>query len=685
MASWRGTAWLLAGALVGCHGAADVVALRVSEDQEAVFTDFVSFLDDDRVTLEVVRHPDHGLRRRSEAVGLLLDLDCVGCYRVERVGDGLLVHAGDVLGAQYGVASVLEQAGWRFYHPFETLRPASVDLSAVAEDADTVRPEQSIRGLQPHTLHPIEAMYALWEPSDEDLGDAERIMDWLVKNRGNQLQYPALDNILDNSIDRDAWAAHTAALLDYAHARGLRVGVGVQLFGGSNLQQAFDLVEEPGDEAAMRATMDSRLSVLLSPLPWDLVNLSFGEFSGQDPQTFVDGCDLAYDAMQEALPGVEVSTIVHVGNSPDLRVDYQGDTDLLYYFLVKYANPAMVPYVHTVMYYDLYEDAGLAYEHEDFSEHRAFLMDYLSRGEPVAYFPESAYWVAFDDSVPTWLPLYWRSRWTDLHEIAAEAAQDGYSPLDQHVLFSSGWEWGYWQTDVLTLRQGYAGFDDWREGNAWLWAPFGDAGEQMAEATSDLAEVQHDGLIDERLAAWMAGRDQIIDLGDGLGIHSQPDRPDLEEIAAYDADQATAFQASVVDGLSTLASGTRAVLDRMNDVDIDNNWADEARDGAEVDALRAGFAAAITGGALDVGAGGDASAQIEAATAALASARIVVARRHAALHYPHPERILADIDNPTIYDYGYLTRADELCYWSRELALLEQLAGADVSVPGCAF
>lgn len=135
--------------------------------------------------------------------------------------------------------------------------------------------------------------------------------------------------------------------------------------------------------------------------------------------------------------------------------------------------------------------------------------------------------------MPVWLPLYWRSRWTDFSQIAAEAAENGYSPLDQHVLFSSGWEWGYWQTDVLTLRQGYAGFDDWRDGNAWLWAP--------------------------------------------------------------------------------------------------------------------------------------------------------VARRHAALHYPHPERILTDNDNPTIYDYGYLTRADELCYWSRELAQLEDLAGQDASIPGCAF
>ena len=35
-----------------------------------------------------------------------------------------------------------------------------------------------------------------------------------------------------------------------------------------------------------------------------------------------------------------------------------------------------------------------------------FLFDRLENGLPVAYFPESAYWVAFDNSVPTYLPMY---------------------------------------------------------------------------------------------------------------------------------------------------------------------------------------------------------------------------------------------------------------------------------------
>src|SRR5689334_17162499 len=126
--------------------------------------------------------------------------------------------------------------------------------------------------------------------------------------------------------------------------------------------------------------------------------------------------------------------------------------DLLYYFLVKYADPSIVPDVHTVMFYDLFEPAGGAYHHADFAEHRAFLAQRICAGQRAAYFPETAYWIAFDDSVPQLLPLYVRSRWLDLAELRARVT---CGALDEHLLFSSGWDWGYWLHDVTALRGSY--------------------------------------------------------------------------------------------------------------------------------------------------------------------------------------------------------------------------------------
>ena len=157
-----------------------------------------------------------------------------------------------------------------------------------------------------------------------------------------------------------------------------------------------------------------------------------------------------YDTIQELLPGVEVTSRLHVG--ADLQVTYN-DQEMIYYFLAAYADPEITPWVHTVMYYNLFEEANGAYHHEDFTEHREFLQDRLKNDLPVAYFPESAYWVAFDNPVPTYLPLYIRSRWLDMYEIRKWSEANDASYLTDHTLFSSGWEWGYWQNDVATLRR----------------------------------------------------------------------------------------------------------------------------------------------------------------------------------------------------------------------------------------
>ena len=82
--------------------------------------------------------------------------------------------------------------------------------------------------------------------------------------------------------------------------------------------------------------------------------------------------------------------------------------------------------------------------------------DRLENGLPVAYFPESAYWVAFDNSVPTYLPMYVRSRWLDMFEVKTQAVVNGHGSLTDHTLFSSGWELGYWQNDVATLRMNWS-------------------------------------------------------------------------------------------------------------------------------------------------------------------------------------------------------------------------------------
>jgi hypothetical protein len=61
------------------------------------------------------------------------------------------------------------------------------------------------------------------------------------------------------------------------------------------------------------------------------------------------------------------------------------------------------------------------------------------------YWPESAYWVAFDNSVPLLLLPYLQARFDDMGAMELENAEG-------HLTFSSGWEWGYWLIDWSVAR-----------------------------------------------------------------------------------------------------------------------------------------------------------------------------------------------------------------------------------------
>ncbi|MEZ4238578.1 MAG: hypothetical protein R3F59_20975 [Myxococcota bacterium] len=660
---------MLLWTLLACRS--DPTELTVYGPDDEGLRDFVAFVGHPGLEYEA---GDPGGHRRAIVLTEEPDLGA-GAYRIDLDGRRISVAGGDRLGQQFGLAATLEAMGVRFVHPSYTRFPTELrDLDPEDVDAGAVVvPEVERNGLQMHTLHPIEGTYDFWEPSDEGLARARRTIDWLVKNRGNHLQYPALDNIVRSTGAAAAWTEQTRQIVDYAHERGVTVSLGVQLFGSGNLQLAFDLVDGDYDEAEV----DARLAILAAVDP-DGIDLSFGEFSGEDPAAFVDVASRAIARMRVAMPDLDVDTVIHVGNYDDLQVEYQGE-ELQYYFLAKYLDA--VPLVHSVMYYDLFEDAGGAYLHDEFDEHRAFLLDRLQAGEPVGYFPESAYWVAFDNSVPTYLPVYVRSRWTDIDRIRAQAG-----PLPRHVLFSSGWEWGYWQNDVLTLRMAHHAPAAWGDAVHELFDAWGSDGQTLADAVVALGDLQHDALIDDRMAPFLAGRDTLIDAGDAIGILSQPDRPRVDQAAVWTADERARVDFAVP-RLARMSEETEAVLASITDLRGDDPVFEEVRDGMAIDQLRARFASEIYR-AVTLQVDGDAAGAEDAlstAEAAYADARGVVDRRHAALWWSGGDRIVqSDDENPTFYQFGYLAKAQELCYWDRELArAANTVRDAGLSVPPC--
>ncbi|MEJ7597610.1 MAG: hypothetical protein WKG01_06845 [Kofleriaceae bacterium] len=537
-------------------------------------------------------------------------------------------------------------------------------------------PQIRVRGFQLHTLHPIEGYFAFWEPSPRATNDAHRIIDWVIKNRGNFLQWVALDDIIDDAGRHAAWKTFTAELIDYAHARGVRVGINIQLFGQANLQQAFDLSDDKTGTVPIADEIAARLPLITDGVTFDVYDLSFGEFFNAEPEEFIASVNEVQAQLAVRAPSAEMHAVVHVG--AEQLVSYMGE-DLLYYFLVKYAHPAIIPDVHTVMFYNLFEPAHGAYQHTNFAEHLEFIRERACAGEKVGYFPETAYWVAFDNSIPQYFPLYVHNRWLDLARLR-ELGQCG--AIDNHLLFSSGWEWGYWLHDVTALRASYELPADPR---ALIAA---ELGRDLGDATDDVVDlmaVQRQYLMDRELVQYLAGRDAAIDAGRSLDIVSQPDRITFEDLVA--GGDPAAFETRVMAPLREYADAVGALDERVRARDlVANRWTAELRDGFAIDHLRARFVLETYGGLLAHLAGDAAGAagHVDAAAARRPDARAVVASRHADHHDTHKRHQLDSTTNRTFYQYGYLYNADTLCFWQRELTQVETVLGSATQAPkGC--
>ena len=693
-------AWALGALLAtGCGaGSAGDVVVHVAPERQAVFARYLAGVPGrpglalsespersaeagiwDGVLTEDVRWPGTEVEPRVDVSGdratadrpamqiaVVEDLQCSECYEITGAGRLWTVHAGDVLGAQYGLTHLLELWGYRFFHPFAAHKPDLLEpLDGHADLGVRQEPEVARRGLHLHTLHPIEGLDAFWLPGARSEERAVRILDWAIKSRANHVQWVSLDDITDSGSTAAAWQAHTRTVVGLAHEHGLTTGMGVQLFGRSNLQQAFDLVDGDPDEVELQSMMADRLAIVTG-VGLDELNLSFGEFFNADADAFVAAVDLAYDIARSQDPDLTMSTVVHVGDGEDQKVTYQGE-EMIYYFLAQFADPEIKPWVHTTMYYNLYEDVGGAYHHDEFDAHRELLLQRIRDGQPVGYFPETAYWVAFDDSVPMYLPTYIRSRWLDLDGIRRDT--EGTPGLQDHVLFSTGWEWGYWQNDYTALRLSW-GLRDWKDEVAALYTPWGEDGAALSDIVKEVAELQSEYLIDRRLTPYVAGRDVAMEVGFALDVVAQPDRLTFDELQGLDDAGRASFTADVLDPLLAYADAMDPRGDRarvLADARPEDPWFDEIADATQVTHLRARYAWTLWSAARTHADGGDPSELLATADAIRQSAAEKVADRHAALWDPDGARMTTgEWDNPTIYDYGYLHHADTLCYWERE-------------------
>ncbi len=458
------------------------------------------------------------------------------------------------------------------------------------------------RGLQFHTLHPIEYLAVFNEPSAANLADAKRVVDWLVKTGQNYVQWALL-----STVDFATWLPYAQQIVTYAHSRGVNVGAVVQLWAGAALQNNFDLVQ---DAASWQPEMDAQLANLMQ-IPWDVVDIALGEFKTMEAASVVSWLSHATAQLASTNPTVQLNVQNHVGDYPQTWVPYDGQT-IFYYQLPQFSDARLGMSVHSLFFFDLYRDWAM-YAHPDFHLQHDFLLKELPTRR-VNYFPESAYWVTADISVPVFLPEYVVARLNDIQGLAGDIAAKGLPPMNGHVMFTSGHEWGYWMTDYLTAKM--------------LWDPsttvdalfadyassYGACADGVAGTLSQFTALQTKYLFDARLAPDVRGEDTTVDIGYDADIFTIPRRVQFEDVVAMAEPDRAAFEASVVAPLEALGAQIQPLEDAMAarcptaDAQL-SPWCDELWDGIEIVRLRVQHAAELYRATLAYARGDATSAQ----------------------------------------------------------------------------
>jgi hypothetical protein len=608
-------------------------------------------------------------------------------YVIRRIDSGdkttLLVYAPSPTDLASGTYALLEELGARFFHPKQELVP-QLGGPRLPHTIDVWRhPLTQTRGLQPHTLHPIEYFDVFMQPSDDNLADAKRFVDWLVKTGQNYMQWPLL-----STVEWSTWKPYAESILTYAHSRGVQIGAQPEVWGGAALQNNYVLVTDADNWATeMRAGLEQ-----LMQLPWDRVELALGEFESTDPQAVIDWLDYATEYLNSAYPAVLVDVQNHVGNYPQLWVPYDGQT-LFYYHLFGFCDLSLGQSVHTLSIFDLYRDWA-TYAHPNFYLQHDYLLGELASGHRAGYFPEAAYWISADIDVPLFLPETLYSRWLDIHTLSQQLLQQGLPPLDHHIEFMSGHEWNYWLTDYLVAKmlwQPDAPLDTFLQSYT---SAFGNCAADVDSALSQYISLQTTYIFDQRLFAYVQGENETVDLGYLAGLETHPKRIEFEQLMTMTPAELSSFEGTVVQGLESFAAQSQPIEDaiaarcRGSDPTL-APWCEELQDGITIVTLRAQHAATLYRAMLDYVRKdpGDATSLVTQAGQITTQAAAVVAHRESQYRFDLT-RETGQYQNPTIYPFGYLRQAHTLCYWHRReqqvtFILQNGVAEGQSSLPSC--
>lgn len=619
----------------------------------------------------------------------------------------------------------LQHLGYRFWHPLQPVIPSHFQRSTMASfSTDLAEPYLHQRGFTPHTMHPIELTHVLngWGlngPEDLEgwqamLPQWEAYLEWLVAHRQNKVEWVLLEKGRWKTFSRGAERQRRLRILvKMAHEWGIQVGIDAPF--ALQQQNAWRLLPDPTLPLSEALPSIEKSLDFLMGANFDFVTTEMGatEFSNGGATQMLTWLNHATDYLDQRYHK-SFATKVHIssGQFATGYSDPETGDPLNFNFLPLYGDPRLGVLPHTVQIYAL-DDPAPTYGRENFQEMLRFMEMVTAanrkQGKPRAiyWYPETAYWVNYDNHVPLFLPVYAHRRLHDLHLMAQHQIE-----LSGQMVFTSGWSWGYWLNDVLSANSAVRPYLEGSETEAMKTllseelSVFEESTQDVVQLLQDTMNTQYRLLVLGELngktptdivknngMAYVAGQDTWSQLGAlirkwGLtGFQTQPERWHFEDVAK-DPVAASAYRTQVRPLLramdtefSHLARQADAIAPRVPEHVKD--YFSEIQRGLWLNTYRVRFVSALFEAAL-----GQHYRHPETTERHLEQARFLFHQGLSQVHAQHQALAAPWIiegpsqygqwgkqirrKNPTSYAYAYLWPADQLYYWQRDYQQVKQ-------------
>ncbi len=573
----------------------------------------------------------------------------------------LMLKSPTVEGISCGLYGFLqEKIGFKFIHPRETVIPVFTQWIQDKKIDWTAEPRFNKRGFHLHTMHPLELTEQLLDETYPNaLNDVKEYIDWLARNGQNYFEFN-----LQEDVNRKEWIPHAKAFVEYAHQRGIKVGVDLSLH--MIQQKAFQLYKGAGNK---KKQIDKNMA-WLNQVDWDQWSMEFSktEFNSGNVKKKME-LQLHVTKQLTEKYGIKLMGRKHVvkpseelGKAKSHKVYEMTEEE-------KVLDASRGILMHTVMFYSSVEEKAPVYRNENLRHIYEGLVEEQKVRE-TWYYPESAYWITFDNSVPMTLLPYLNARLEDIK------VMDSLN-VEGHLTFSSGWEWGYWLFDWSIARWSWShtnnGVEQENFPTQYLHDLFPD--KEVQQFFDDVTNLQQSFIKDQELIRYLCPSSVTDEFPAPYNLEFQP-RPSMSY--KYISKKAPIdFLYYVRDSGIRLGDkfyfANKSQVDKMRALDFSvvshKNLLEELLDGIEITGLRAMHRASTleylcsrNGKNVEFGRPDFSMAQ---AGYIRQNAQKIVDRREQNYRYP-VESLARKHKSHTAYEFGYLYPVSNLHFWKRE-------------------